>query len=193
VAVELLCALLGQRLELPVAEPLLVRLEDRTLGFGSVDLGYPSFRRYLQNDSDPRVLQRLLSWPNLVSAASFDNWIANPDRHVGNLLFDGTTQFWLIDHGLTLAPRLAPADAVNNLLLLLAQQGRDELALQRLKRELIGFAGTYRSEDARAAGAQIPLPQAAELVDFLTARLTHLTNLARHHLRTRQQDLDYGR
>jgi hypothetical protein len=192
IAVELLCALLGQRLGLAVPEPVLVALPDHDLAFGSADVGHPSFRHYLQVQNDPHILQRLLDWPQLVRAASFDDWIANPDRHVGNVLFDGAGQFWLIDHGLALAQGLDPAASVNNQLLDLARHGRDELALQRLKRDLIGFAETYRREDVQAAGDRVPLLHAVELVDFLTVRLAHLTGFVRKRLHPRQQDIDYG-
>ncbi len=192
VAVELLCALLGQRLGLPVPAPLLVTMPDHALAVGSTDMSYPSFRHVLQAENDPQILQRLLDWPQLAPTASFDDWIANPDRHIGNLLFDGAGEFWLIDHGLALAAGLTPSEVVNNVLLDLARHGRDELGLQRLKREIIGLTETYRREDAQAASAQIPLPHVGELVDFLVARLAHLTGLMRQRLRTRQQDLDYG-
>lgn len=194
IAVELLCALLGQRLGLTVPEPVLVALPDHNLAFGSADVGYPSFRHYLQAQNDPRVLKRLLDWPQLVPTASFDDWIANPDRHVGNVLFDGAEQFWLIDHGLALASGLAPDMPVNNLLLDLAlvRYSQDELALQRLKRNLIGLAETYRREDVQAVGERVPLFDVPELVDFLKTRLMHLTGLVRKKLPLRQQDIDYG-
>ncbi len=193
IAVELFCALLAQHLGLPAPAPLLVAMPDRALAVGSADMGYPSLRHFLQtNDNDPQILRRLLEWPHLVPTASFDDWIANPDRHVGNLLFDGTAQFWLIDHGLALAATLAPADRVDNHMLELAREGRDEIALQRLKREMMERAATYGSGDVYEVGQTIPVPHIDELMDFLVQRLPHLTGLARKRLRTRQQDLDYG-
>ena len=192
-AVELLCAALGRHLGLPVPEPLLISVPGAGLAFGSADAGHPSLRHLLANDADVRVLERLQNWTKLESAASFDDLIANPDRHIGNVLYDGEGQFWLIDHGLALAFGMSPATAVNNILLGIARNGRDELALQRLKRTMLDLAGTYRKDDIESAAERVPaLPCVAELVDFLVARLTHLSGIARQRLRTRQQDLDYG-
>lgn len=97
---------------------------------------------------------------------------------------------WLIDHGLALRSGLLPDTLIENKLLDVARGERDELALQRLKRELIGLASSYRSEDVTMAGQQIPLAPVGELADFLTARLEHLTGLAQQRLHARQRDLD---
>ena len=36
------------------------------------------------------------------SVIGFDEWIANGDRNLGNLLWDGEKDFYLIDHGLSM-------------------------------------------------------------------------------------------
>jgi len=45
------------------------------------------------------ILDRLTGWAKLSEAFLFDTWVANTDRHMNNLLFDGNNAVWLIDHG----------------------------------------------------------------------------------------------
>src|SRR5690606_22477174 len=46
-----------------------------------------------------QILQDILAWADLGHLYAFDSWIANIDRHPGNLLFGGKDEIWLIDHG----------------------------------------------------------------------------------------------
>lgn len=49
--------------------------------------------------STEKLVQEQSAWPHCNSAIAFDEGIANPDRHVYNLLRTGDSQFSLIDHG----------------------------------------------------------------------------------------------
>jgi hypothetical protein len=46
-----------------------------------------------------QIVQEFAKWPHLGALMAFDIWIANTDRHPGNLLFGGNGDIWLIDHG----------------------------------------------------------------------------------------------
>lgn len=133
--VECLCAVLGRRLGLPIPRPMLV--EDAELGilFGSEELSHPDLKRA---ELSTYLMTILLSdWPRLPLATVFDEWIANPDRHGGNLLWDGNGEFWLIDHGLALADALPPEQKLKNYLLDFATALADnDLKKQKLLNQL---------------------------------------------------------
>lgn len=131
---ELICATLGRSVGLPVPEGFLVRAtasdlpeSDRlakhsgeALIFASADIGRPSLKRRLTEDGEQFLAGLLTTWKQWDAASIFDEWIANPDRHPGNLLIEGPDKVWLIDHshaftgpGWT-AEDLAPGRAVRN-------------------------------------------------------------------------------
>ncbi|CDH43792.1 hypothetical protein [Candidatus Contendibacter odensensis] len=195
---EILCALLGRELNLPIPEPLLViDPAQQLLVAGSVDVGYPSLHQPVLAAHLPLIAALLQGWPALVRSACFDEWIANPDRHGGNLLFDGQG-FWLIDHGLAL--RVDPATVTVNHLMTTAIAARtDELARQRLKREVTQIYASYTDDLLLAAeqiiatadilNAAIPLNQG---LHFLRRRWLALNSMTALRIRTTQGDLDYG-
>lgn len=41
----------------------------------------------------------LMRWPEAAGALAFDTWVANVDRHLGNLIRTGKSRYALIDHG----------------------------------------------------------------------------------------------
>ncbi|ESY72045.1 hypothetical protein NKJ90_10495 [Mesorhizobium sp. M0051] len=45
------------------------------------------------------LLAEVAKWANLGKLYAFDTWIANVDRHCGNLLFGSSGDAWIIDHG----------------------------------------------------------------------------------------------
>lgn len=118
-AVEALCALYGRSVGLPIPEPLMIFDEDLGWMFGSADVGHPNLNRFVQLDS-LSVRKKLLAWPDLLSAACFDELVVNFDRHDGNILFDGL-DFTLIDHDLCIphgmrSDEAMPAHQSNELL-----------------------------------------------------------------------------
>lgn len=108
---EIICSLLGRALGYNIPKPFLVLVtktvlpasqkwgqnEDTKLAFGSENAVYPDFRKFLGKRGS-QAIPILLKWPGFHATAIFDEWIANKDRHTGNLLYGGKNTFWLIDH-----------------------------------------------------------------------------------------------
>ena len=56
-------------------------------------------------------MRDILEWGDLGHLYAFDSWMANIDRHAGNLLFGGKNEIWLIDHGYCFSgPTWQPGD-----------------------------------------------------------------------------------
>lgn len=116
---EVLAASLAQALGLPVPTAFVgitaaddhcstrTRLPDgRGLMFASVDVGSPSVAQVVLVSTQHETIQKLRpiidvlikqTW--LGSLYGFDAWVANIDRHVGNMLFAAGSGAWIIDHG----------------------------------------------------------------------------------------------
>jgi hypothetical protein len=66
-------------------------------GFASADSGLQDARKLELRTS--RALSTFLSsWKEWPEVAAFDDWIANADRHPGNLLVGGVGDVWVVDH-----------------------------------------------------------------------------------------------
>lgn len=112
---ELISFVLARQLSLPIPDLLLAQVapsdlpatrgaltrDGRRLVLASVDVGVPSIIfRYTQDvPGRARLLAALTAWPPLGRLYGFDAWVANVDRHPGNLLFGSGAEAWLIDHG----------------------------------------------------------------------------------------------
>lgn len=112
---ELLAAAIGLAVGLPVPPPMValaapdtmpashIPLEDGSghLVFATADVHAPPVLQLLRDAGfyAPQIIKRLSEWPELGSLYGFDSWVANTDRHRGNLLFSGDKDVWLIDHG----------------------------------------------------------------------------------------------
>lgn len=122
---ELLAGAIGIGLGLPIPPPYLVwasaerfagsrgpRLDDGRLLFASVDVNQPQVAMLFAGAGQP-VLDRLADWPLLGRLYGFDAFVANVDRHAGNLLFSGDKEVWLIDHGYCFTgPSWRPGDFI---------------------------------------------------------------------------------
>ena len=109
---ELLATTLGRSLGLQIPEGFLVRvrpedLPDSTLlaahgaealVFASREVSCPDLRRRVNEDGADVISTLLAGWGNWASAMTFDEWVANIDRHPGNILFGRSGDIWLIDH-----------------------------------------------------------------------------------------------
>ncbi len=88
------------------------------LVFASVDVKTPNITRRAQilDDFGQRLLlQEFASWVDLGKLYGFDAWVANIDRHPGNLLFGNSDEVWLIDHGHCFTgPTWLPADLISS-------------------------------------------------------------------------------
>ena len=126
---EVVCALIGRALGLNIPRPFLVSVErdvlpeskhwkpgqENCLGFGSEEENHRGFGRFIK--SNPAEARELLSgWDDWKRTVWFDEWMANPDRHFNNILYDGgRKKFWLIDHSHALTgPNWTPVDLIAN-------------------------------------------------------------------------------
>lgn len=109
--VEVVSALLGRELKLSIPEPVAAISQDGSaLLFASVDVKHPDLARSLsvsnnQIENTPAnraILKQLSEWKGIDKAIGFDEWIANADRNMGNVLFDGKDGYYLIDHNLAM-------------------------------------------------------------------------------------------
>lgn len=190
-AVELVCAELGCCIGLPVPQAMVAVSEDRALWFASEDEGHPSVRHYLSPHAEQDFKRRLLAWPKLSHAGCFDEWIANPDRHGGNILHDGGTGFWLIDHDHALPAGAMPGQPLANLLFQYAVPSTDELGMRRLKKTVFAILQEWREghgewlDNLKLDAFQ----NANELVNFLKERHEHLPSLVNRHLQRDQHEI----
>lgn len=106
---ELLCGVLAQALKLPAPEVFLVKVQpgylprskmangnQTTLCVGTRDIGGDTFAQLLREHSTT-TNSLLQEWPELPRVTAFDEWLANPDRNLGNLLYVAQT-IHIIDH-----------------------------------------------------------------------------------------------
>jgi hypothetical protein len=125
---ELLVSALAQQAGLPTPEAYLALVrggdlpvvhgpslpDGNRLVFASADVKVPNitFRaRGASAEEQQRLVDEILEWAGLGGLYGFDAWVANIDRHPGNLLFGGKEQVWLIDHGHCLSgPSWTPED-----------------------------------------------------------------------------------
>lgn len=112
---ELISFVLARDIGLPVPDALLAVADSRDLVaskgpttrdgrqlvLASVDINVPNiaFRYNTDVAGQARLLGAIVGWPPLGRLYGFDAWIANIDRHAGNLLFGAGAEAWLIDHG----------------------------------------------------------------------------------------------
>jgi len=122
---ELLGAALASSLNLPVPQTILalakpdivpavkgrsVNGEYRLL-FGSERKGSPPLSQMWTGEFMPAsIAESLSAWTRGGDAFAFDTWTANIERNLGNLLFGGPRDVWLIDHGECFTGRLWSGD-----------------------------------------------------------------------------------
>lgn len=106
VLAEAFCAVLLRAWGLPVPEPALVRADDG-LAFASLDAGYPNLKQRLgwRDDLPPQAKDAMArigaaivcTFADIGLAIAADEAIANADRNLGNILWDGADHAY-IDH-----------------------------------------------------------------------------------------------
>jgi hypothetical protein len=103
IVAECFAAAVGMHLGLPALRPVVIRYPGRAeFWFGAREVQHPSLLTALNvgpNDvaGIRRAVLLLATWAQFGSAIAFDELVANPDRNLQNLLWDGA-DFWLIDH-----------------------------------------------------------------------------------------------
>lgn len=150
---ECLCALLARQLELPVPRAFIVRDPGDLIGggyfSGSEDTGSPSIKQRLKQ-GDPLAEHMLRNWDRLHELTLFDEWIANRDRNLGNLLWGGGDDWSLIDHAFSLWSYLDKPRAdleVRNIFAELIRIFEGDLGPARLQRACGEFADRCRKID----------------------------------------------
>lgn len=204
--IEVISAVLGRQIGLPVPNPFLVRviplhlpdahLSKSEIFFGSEDAIYPTLSRFAKfMDAE----SRLKKWPHLIAAACFDEWIANSDRHEKNILYDGGNKFVLIDHGGALPEKQhALAGLTRNSFLRLACQeaGRAKKAkiLEIIKsKNLPSYSRILEQDWSKVSGISnekyFPAEKSGEIVKFLEQRLHAMGPIMHESLEVFQGDL----
>lgn len=190
---ECLASLLAVELELPVAKAYIVGDPGNLLGggyfSGSEDAGFPSIKQWL-NRNDPAVIQMLASWEKLHDVALFDEWIANPDRQGGNLLWGGCQNWMLIDHANALwsAFKKPKADmAFENILANCIRDWEGDLGPARLQKNSGKFAERCKKIDkdeiqAASKSEHIGMyDRCRDTLSSLEARLSKMPALLARH------------
>ena len=135
-------------------------------------------------------MEKLRTWSDVGGMFGFDSWIANTDRHQGNLLFSGKNDVWRLIMATASRDqlgRLPILDEMRPILTVFANELTPFIADNRRK-EIAGFAGAVPS---RINGIKIGnlgevnyvarlLVQAdyEALVVFLNERMAHVPRLA---------------
>lgn len=112
---ELMAAALGLAAGMPIPRPIIAKVDPGILAankcplsdgsghvvFASSDMQMSTVQQLYVGDASivPLIHEKLAAWSGIGGMYGFDTWIANTDRHQGNLLFAGQSEVWLIDHG----------------------------------------------------------------------------------------------
>jgi hypothetical protein len=163
IAREALCAVLARVVALPIAQAFYVYVDPvyvpghlsgniHKLAFGLEQDHFPAFRI-----ADDQIHDEIRRWDEALVCAVFDQWIFNEDRLPKNLMRASNKVFWLIDHDEAL-PNSAHADDVcNSQILQVLGEGKTELELHRLKREVLYVVDRFKNINWRDV-AQFVLP-----------------------------------
>lgn len=106
---ELLCGVIARLLGLPAPEAFVVIIEPgqlagsklahqtmRQLCVGTRDIGGTTFTQLLREDSETAQAM-IKAWEHLIPVTALDEWLANPDRNLDNILYVAQT-LHIIDH-----------------------------------------------------------------------------------------------
>lgn len=209
---ELISFVLARQLLLPVPDLLLAQAspsdlaaikgpttrDGRRLVLASVDVNVPNITfRYVHDiPGRARLLGAITAWPPLGRLYGFDAWVANVDRHAGNLLFGPGAEAWLIDHGHTftgpswIGSELKPSAHYRHklgewLTAHLTVDGREMRARQAGALEANLRSLNIDAAMSAAHAHQLLSPQdLTALNDFLHARITEVARLASSALGT---------
>lgn len=102
---ELFSACLGTKLGLPIPSQFLVWDDEmKSILYGCEFINYPNYVNAFtaQGKTIEAGYKTLKAWKGWCSTVAFDELIINKDRHLGNILWGGEDNFYLIDHGRTL-------------------------------------------------------------------------------------------
>ena len=205
--IECLTALLGIHLKLSIPKPILVLIDHRAIpdaaapgqpiiGFGSEDVGYPNLWQKVDRNL-PRAKDLLKECKAAPRVAGFDEWIANADRNLGNVLYGGNGEFAFIDHEKAIPPRLLPQQAANqNFIMDVISDGTDISQKYEIKNSI--FADVIDVLDKEFLKS-IPMQfnffedmnykEATGIISFLEDRLFYVNDLIIDRLGISQLEL----
>lgn len=132
IIIELLASKLLEEVDILTPEAFLVYVDNtkfRGWALATEKIDKPSLRIYGQNNKSliASYLNILISNNKIVLAqtVSYDEFILNIDRNLGNVLWDGRDNLWLIDHGFSMlkASQCAKSLQYNKLLRMICELG----------------------------------------------------------------------
>ena len=208
-AVEVICALMGRALKLPIPKPAIVYvapeslegqgflLEKEAIFFGAESVDNPDLKQWVSQSSEG--FEVITRWAKIIDAGCFDEWIANHDRHGGNILYGGGTNFSLIDHSEALGKHIyASTPAAQNTLLQIASNRKSEVQRTELYRKAAVAASPFGAVSIDAAiiatlDLATSTSEAGELVRLLAERIEHLMMLISARIGHKQTALALNR
>ncbi|QDP47104.1 MAG: hypothetical protein Tp1111SUR522732_42 [Prokaryotic dsDNA virus sp.] len=204
--IELVCAILGRGLGLPIPEPVIAYSEDgKKQLFASVEVSYPDLNQFVEmRDTEiintPQnliIFNKIAEWSDIVLAITFDELIANGDRNTGNILFDGVSSFTLIDHNLAMRAPFAPYFTINNQLMNIKLLfTKDELSKQRLKNSINQITRDIPKNliiDVQkcllSVNGHINIDLLHPIIHFLEERILNLSDITTRKIEVKQKTL----
>ena len=202
--IECIAAQIARSLGLSCPRPMLVNvfpvklpelnLDKNTIFYGSEDVGFPSLAQLVKFK---HAEEKLRLWPDLFNAGCFDEWIANPDRHSGNIIYSGGKHFTLIDHSHAIPKGFHSISSTekNSFLTLCAPTNRNDLATYKLMKTAENYVAKFKlltSEDWKTLtlnNLYCTNEQATEVLSFLHDRLNVIIQLIGQKIGEPQADL----
>ncbi|RUW84122.1 HipA family kinase [Mesorhizobium sp. M1E.F.Ca.ET.063.01.1.1] len=164
--------------------------DDSRLVFVSTDVKVPNVTFRLRTSTpqgQQAIIDQISKWADLGKLYAFDAWIANIDRHHGNLLFGNPGDAWLIDHGHCFTgPAWGPGDLdpakefASRLsewmtpFLTLEQKHDRRAEAQAVEAALSGFDAAESAKSSRVADL-MPMDYVEALKQFLAQRSAKIT------------------
>lgn len=202
--VECVCATIGRALGLPIPMPMIVKVThdslnevpegESVLAFGSEDAGYPSFRRYVKSEE---AMEKLRAYSKCLDIGVFDEWIANWDRNLGNILYDGGENFSFIDHENAIDLTLSESDAArDNQILKVFYSCKSEFEKYKINRDVeLNITPIYKDfpfsliSEKTYASSYLSQEEIIDVIQFIENRTLHIKTLLSQRLGIKQQDL----
>lgn len=202
--IECVCAILGRYLGLPILKPLVVKLTNDSfsnipegnyeLAFGSEDANYPSFRRHAHSEE---AMLKLKEFAKTLDVALFDEWIANWDRNIGNILYDGGNEFSFIDHENAIGEEIEFKEgAHSNQIVDVIYSVKSEFEKYKVNRQVqTSLIPQYQElpfsilSEKTYAGSYLRDDEVLRVIDFLENRASLLHDLFSKRLKLQQQEM----
>lgn len=204
--IESAIALIGRDLGISIPEPYLIlatpesypNYQEPSLLFGSKSIEYPNLFRKLSILAKEQILPLLEEYDEEHGVAVFDEWTANPDRHFGNILFDGSNHFYFIDHEFCVPVGCQPTSIIGKNRLLnefkiTKEQDKNKLSyIDHCMKAHTPKCVSYALDNIADRTFALNFLEQSEidyLIQFLQSRVLYITNLLYQRLNIKQQPL----